>query len=163
MKQIICAALLSMLLSGCDVSFNKTPPKALVSEPATEQQQRQVFEATVEFLRLLDSGNVDKTWLASSALLKATTSETMWTNGIKAMRLGLGTFVQRDSAQIGFTTQMPDVPAGRYAIVECVTTFSRGPATENIVLREDDGQWRVAGYSVNKRFFSSDDSDRKAP
>lgn len=163
MKQIICAALFSMLLSGCDVSFNKPAPKALVSEPATEQQQRQVLDATVEFLRLLDSGNVDQTWAASSALLKTTTSEMMWTQSIKAIRLGLGTFVERNSAQIGFTTQMPDVPAGRYAVVECVTTFTRGPATENIVLREDDSEWRVAGYSVNKRFFGSDDSDNKAP
>lgn len=86
MKQIICAALLSMLLSGCDVSFNKAPPKALVSEPATEQQQRQVFEVSVEFLRSLDSGDVDKTWPASSALLKATTSETMWTDAWCACR-----------------------------------------------------------------------------
>lgn len=163
MKHIICAALVSMLLTGCDVSFNQSPPKALVSEPATEQQQRQVFDATVEFLRLLDSGHVDQTWPASSALLKATTSEMMWTNSIKAMRLGLGTFVERSSAQIGFTTQMPDVPAGRYAIVECVTTFTRGPATENVVLREDDNQWRVAGYSVNKRFFGTEDSDKPAP
>ncbi|TFY85236.1 DUF4019 domain-containing protein [Pseudomonas kairouanensis] len=163
MKHIFCAALFSMLLSGCDVSFNKAPPKALVSEPATEQQQRLVFDATVEFLQLLDSGNVDQTWPASSALLKATTSESMWTNSIKAMRLGLGAFVERNSANIGFTTQMPDVPAGRYAVVECVTTFTRGPATENIVLREDNNEWRVAGYSVNKRFFGSDDSDKEAP
>lgn len=163
MKQIICAALLSTLLTGCDVSFNKAPPKALVSEPATEQQQRQVFDATVEFLHLLDSGNVDQTWPASSALLKTTTSERMWTTSITAIRLGLGSFVERNGAQIGFTTQMPDVPAGHYAIVECVTTFSRGPATENIVLREDDNQWRVAGYSVNKRFFGTDDSDKQAP
>ena len=163
MRQIICAVLFSMLVTGCDVSFNKSPPNVIASEPSTEEQQRNVLNATVEFLRLLDSGNVDHTWSASSPLLQATTSEMMWTNGIKAMRLGLGTFVARDSAQIGFTTRMPDAPAGSYAIFECVTTFTTGPATENVVLHEDDSQWRVAGYSVNKRFFSTDDSDKKAP
>ncbi|TFY87089.1 DUF4019 domain-containing protein [Pseudomonas nabeulensis] len=163
MKPLSAVLLSLVLLTGCDVSFNKPAPKALVSEPATEQQQRQVFNATVDFLRSLDAGSVDQTWPLSSPLLKATTSETVWTNGIKAMRLGLGTFVERQSAQIGFTTQMPDAPAGRYAIVECVTTFTTGPATEKVVLREDDSQWLVAGYSVNKRFFSTEDSDKKAP
>ncbi|WLH92933.1 DUF4019 domain-containing protein [Pseudomonas sp. FP453] len=163
MKQLAAVLLSSLLLSACDVSFNKNPPKVIESEPATEQQQRDVFNATVEFLRLLDSGSVDQTWPVASPLLKATTSETVWTSGIKAMRVGLGTFVERDSAQIGFTSQMPDAPAGSYAVVECVTTFSSGPATEKVVLREDDGQWRVAGYSVNKRLFSLGDRDKKAP
>ena len=163
MKQIICAMFLSVLLSGCDVSFNKPPSKVLASEPATEQEQREVFNATVEFLRLLDSGHVDQTWAVSSPSLKDTTSEVIWTHGIKAMRFGLGSFVERKSAHIGFTTQMPDAPAGRYAIVECVSTFTTGPATEKVVMREDDNQWRVAGYSVNKRVFSTDDSDSKAP
>lgn len=107
MKQLTAVLLSSLLLSGCDVSFNKNPPKVIASEPATEQQQRDVFNATVEFLRLLDSGSVDQTWPVASPLLKATTSETVWTAGIKAMRIGLGTFVERNSAQIGFTTQMP--------------------------------------------------------
>lgn len=162
MKQIICAALLSMLLTGCDVSFNNTPPKAIASEPSTDEQQRMVFTATGEFLQSLDSGHVDQTWSITSPLLKATTSEMMWVNGIKAIRLGLGDYIERTSATIGFTSQMPDVPAGRYAVVECVTTFSTGPATENIVLRDDDNQWRVVGYSVNKRFFGSDESDKNA-
>ncbi|MBF6030996.1 DUF4019 domain-containing protein [Pseudomonas sp. P115] len=163
MKHIICAALLSVLLTGCDVSFNKTPPKTIASEPSTEEQQRQVFNATVEFLQLLDTGRVNQTWSTSSPLLQATTSELMWTNGIKAIRLGLGDYVERTSANIGFTTQMPDVPAGSYAVVECVTTFSTGPAMENIVLRDDDNQWRVVGYSVNKRFLGGDEPDNKSP
>lgn len=163
MKQL-CAVLFSLLLlPGCDVSFNKTPPKVLASEPATEQEQRQVFNATVEFLRLLDSGHVDQTWAVSSLSLKESTSEVVWTHGINAMRFGLGAFVERNSAHIGFTTQMPDAPAGRYAIVECISTFSTGPATEKVVLREDGSQWRVAGYSVNKRILSVGGSDSKAP
>lgn len=163
MKQI-CVVLLSLLLlCGCDVRFNTPPSKVLASEPATEQEQRQVFNATVEFLRLLDSGSVDQTWAVSSPSLKESTSEVIWTHGIKAMRFGLGPFVERKSAHIGFTTQMPDAPAGRYAIVECVSTFSTGPATEKVVLREDDSQWRVAGYSVNKRILSTGSSDQQTP
>lgn len=163
MKRIIYAGLLLMLLTGCDVSFNKTPPKAIASEPSTEEQQRKVFNATVKFLQLLDTDRVDQTWSISSPLLQATTSEMMWTNGIKAIRLSLGDYVERTSANIGFTTQMPDVPAGSYAVVECVTRFSTGPATENVVLRDDDSQWRVVGYSVNKRFFGSGESDKASP
>lgn len=151
-----------LLLSGCDFSFNNDTPKVIASDPSTEQQQRDVFNATVEFLRLLDSGHANLTWAAGSPLLKATTSELVWTNGIKAMRLGLGTFVERTSANIGFTTQMPDAPTGNYAVVECVTTFSRGPATEKVVFREDDSQWRVVGYFVNKRFNLSG-NDQKTP
>jgi len=145
MKQLAAVLLSSLLLSGCDVSFNKNPPKVIASDPASEQQQRDVFNATVEFLQLLDSGSVDQTWSVTSPLLKTSTNETVWNNGIKAARLGLGTFVERKSAHIGFTSQLPDAPAGNYAIVECVTTFTRGPATEKscFARMKANGVWRV--------------------
>ncbi|EJM17014.1 hypothetical protein PMI21_02776 [Pseudomonas sp. GM18] len=106
MKHLAAVLLMLSLLSGCDISFNKIPPKVIASEPATKQQQRQVFEATVVFLQLLDSGKADQSWSLTSPLLKATTPEVIWSNTVKAMRLGLGTFVERKSANIGFTTHI---------------------------------------------------------
>ncbi len=156
MKPLAAVLLSLLLLSGCDV--NNAAPKIIADDPATEQQQHQVFDATVAFLHLLDDGKADQTWSVASPLLKASTSEFVWANGIKALRLGLGAYVERKSANIGFTSQMPGGPAGNYAVVECVTTFATGPATEKVVFREEGNQWRVVGYFVNKRIILSGDS-----
>lgn len=139
-----------MLLSGCDVSFNKSTPKVTASEPGTQQQQHQVLDANAEFLQMLDDGKFDQTWATVSPLLKAKTSEIIWSNGIKAVRLGLGSLKKREPTTIGFTQQMPDAPAGNYAVVECVTTFATGSVNEKVVFREDEKQWRVVGYFIYK-------------
>jgi hypothetical protein len=138
-----------MLLSGCDVSFNKSTPQVLASDPGTQEQQLQVHNAAVQFLRLLDDEKSDQTWAAVSPLLKATTSEIIWSNGIKTMRLGLGAIKERESLRIGFSGQMPDAPAGNYAVVECVATFATGPVREKVVFREDAKQWLVVGYFIH--------------
>ncbi|WP_077047352.1 DUF4019 domain-containing protein [Pseudomonas sp. KK4] len=161
MKQFT-ALLILMLLSGCDVSSNNSTPKVTASDPGTQQQQHQVLDATAEFLRLLDDGKSDQTWAAVSPVLKATTSEIIWSNEIKAARLGLGSLEKREPTTIGFTQHMPGGPAGNYAVAECVATFATGPVNEKVVFREDEKQWRVVGYFIHKQ-VSSGAENKKAP
>jgi len=151
MKQF-AVLLFLLMLCGCDVSINKEIPKVVASDPGTQQQQLQVINATVGFLQLLDDGKADQTWAVVSPSLKAVTSEMMWSNGIKAIRLGLGSLKERKSTAIGFTQHIPDLPDGSYAVVECESTFSTGQVKEKVIFRDDDKQWRVIGYFVNKHF-----------
>lgn len=150
MKPFIAALFSLVLLSGCDVSLNKPTPKVIASDAGTEQQQRQVYEAAVEFLQLLDNGKTSETWSTVSPALKATTHEMVWTGSLKALRLGLGSFKERTPAGIGFTDQMPEAPAGNYAVIEFNSTFAASSVTEKVLFRDDDKHWLVVGYFVNK-------------
>lgn len=163
MKQFAVVLCALMLLGGCNVSVNEGPPKKIMlSNPGTEQQQHQVFEAAGNFVHLLDAGKVDETWAILSPALKNNTSEFISTNTFKAMRLGLGTLKEHGPVTMGFTDQMPDAPAGYYAVVEFQSTYSVATVKEKVVLREDDGQWLIAGYFVEKSVIFGDNS-KKTP
>ena len=81
---VLCSV---VLLGGCDISFNNSTPKVMASDPGTPQQQQQVLDTAVVFLELLDAGKADRTWPAVSPVLQAKTSELVWVNGLKALRL----------------------------------------------------------------------------
>lgn len=162
MKQLTAMLCILTLLSACDVSFNKSPPEVTaITDFGTELQQQQVADSTAIFFKLLDAGKIEQTWTDASPLLKAITSEVAWVNGLKATRLGLESFKDRGPLRIGFTKQLPDAPAGNYAVVECVSTFSGSTIKENVYFRNEDQQWRVVGYNVNRR-FSLSSNDKKA-
>lgn len=164
MKQFAAVLCALMLLGGCDVSVNKGPPKSVtLSTQGTEQQQHQVFEAAGNFIHLLDAGKFDETWAILSPALKNNTSEFISTSVIKGTRLGLGTLKEHGPVTMGFTDQMPDAPAGHYAVVEFQSTYSVTTVKEKVVLREeDDGQWLIAGYFVGKSIVFGD-SAKKNP
>lgn len=151
-----------VLLGGCDISFNKSTPKVMASDPGTPQQQQQVFDAALVFLELLDAGKAEMTWPVVSPVLQAKTSERVWVNGLKALRLGLGVLQKREPAAIGFIEQMPDAPAGKYALIEFASTFSTTTVKEKVVFRNDDQHWRVVGYFFNKSVTFGGDK-QKAP
>jgi len=163
MKQFMAMLFCVVLLAGCDISFSKGPPKTVtLSDQGTEAQQRQVFEAAGRFVHLLDAGKADETWAILSPVFKANTSEFMWTNLVKGLRLGLGTLKEHGPVTMGFTDQMPDAPAGRYAVVEFQSKYSVTTVKEKVVLREDDSHWLIVGYFVNKSVIWGDDA-KKAP
>lgn len=158
---VLCSV---VLLGGCDISFNNSTPKVMASDPGTPQQQQQVLDTAVVFLELLDAGKADRTWPAVSPVLQAKTSELVWVNGLKALRLGLGTLHKREPAAIGFTEQMPDAPAGKYALIEFASTFSTTTVREKVGFRNDDQQWRVVGYFFNKSVtFGGDQQKASQP
>lgn len=162
MKLFAVVLLSAALLSGCDVSFNKGTPKVTASDPGTQLQQQQIFDAALAFLVLLDAGKADMTWSVVSPTFQAKIPEPVWVNGLKALRIGLGSFNKREPLGFGFTDQMPDAPAGHYAVIEFASTFATTSVKEKVILRDDDERWGVVGYFVHKSVTFGGD-DQKAP
>ncbi|QHF44981.1 hypothetical protein PspS35_14765 [Pseudomonas sp. S35] len=150
------------LLSGCDISFNQNTPKVTATDPGTPQQQQQVFDTARAFLALLDAGTAQMTWPAVSPVLQAKTSQQVWVTSLKGLRLGLGSFQKREPVALGFIDQLPDAPAGNYAVIEFASTFAMTTVQEKVILRDDDKHWGIAGYFVHKRVDFAD-QDKKAP
>lgn len=162
MKFYAAVLLTAALLGGCDVSFNKPSPKVVATDPGTPQQQQQVFDTAVAFLMLLDAGEPAKTWTAASPVMQAKTSELAWVAGLKALRLGLGSLQARKPETVGFIVDLPDAPAGRYAVIEFASTFATTTVKEKVIFRDDDTRWGVVGYFVHKSVTFGGD-DKKAP
>ena len=76
----------------------------------------------------------------------------------------MGALQKREPAAIGFNEQMPDAPAGKYALIEFASTFSTTTVREKVVFRNDDQQWRVVGYFFNKSVtFGGDQQKASQP
>ncbi|PIB42016.1 hypothetical protein AOA59_21905 [Pseudomonas sp. 2822-15] len=162
MKLYAAVLLAAALLGGCDVSLNKPSPKVVASDPGTPQQQHQVFDSAAAFLMLLDAGEPAKTWAAASPVMQAKTSELAWVAGLKTLRLGLGSLQARKPESIGFIVDLPDAPAGRYAVIEFASTFATTNVKEKVIFRDDDTRWGVVGYFVHKSVTFGGD-DKNAP
>lgn len=162
MKLHTAVLLTAALLGGCDVSFNKPAPKVIASDPGTPQQQQQVFDTAISFLGLLDAGEPAKTWSAASSVMQAKTSELAWVAGLKTLRVGLGSFQTRQPETVGFIVDLPDAPAGRYAVIEFASTFATTTVKEKVIFRDDDTRWGVVGYFVHKSVSFGGDG-AKAP
>lgn len=102
------------------------------------------------------------TWSVVSPTFQAKIPEPVWVNGLKALRIGLGSFNKREPLGFGFTDQMPDAPAGHYAVIEFASTFATTSVKEKVILRDDDERWGVVGYFVHKSVTFGGD-DKKAP
>jgi hypothetical protein len=152
MKIIATLLTATLLLTGCNVSFNSGSQQAGKSEPGTEAQQKLVANAADAFLRQLDSGDIDGTWSQSSPYLQQLSSRAVWSAGIGAFRKTVGPFKSRKLKGIGFTHEVDGVPRGNYAAVAFDTTFSGATVEEKVVLHEDKGDWKVLGYFMSKSF-----------
>lgn len=141
MKSLAVMVFILTMLGGCDVSFNNNTPNVTATDPGTPQQQQRVFDTAVGFLGLLDAGTAEMTWPAVSPVLQAKTSKLMWASSLKGLRLGLGSFQRREPIAIGFIDQLPDAPAGNYAVIEFSSMFSTTSVQEKVIMRDDDKHW----------------------
>lgn len=163
MKSIAVMVFILAMLGGCDVSVNNnTTPNVTATDPGTPQQQQRVFDTAVGFLGLLDAGTAEMTWPAVSPVLQAKTSKLMWASSLKGLRLGLGSFQRREPIAIGFIDQLPDAPAGNYAVIEFASIFSTTSVQEKVIMRDDDKHWGIVGYFVHKSIVFGDGT-KKSP
>jgi len=68
------------------------------------------------------------------------------------MRGAMGDLQSRKREAIGFVTDMPDAPPGRYAGAFFESTFARETVEEKAVFVRQGDAWRLVGYFMSKRY-----------
>lgn len=108
------------------------------------------MESGQTWLALLDSNNYSKAWMGAAATLRSTMTEADFEKGMQSIRAPLGKMVSRDLKSQHHKTRLPGLPDGDYWGITYDTTFENKPnVVESVVLAlEQDGHWRVAGYSL---------------
>ncbi|WP_374582856.1 DUF4019 domain-containing protein [Pseudoduganella sp.] len=131
-------------------TFAKAAPNEFVLGSAEEEAA--VAAQAQKAINLLDAGEHGKAWDHAAKPFQDSTSKPVFIAGIKSMRGLVGAVKTRSVRGIGFTKELQDAPAGHYAGVFFETTFANASALEErVVLFNQNGQWRLAGYFLKKR------------
>lgn len=119
------------------------PSRAQAPGDATQQ-------AAESWVAFVDGARYAESWQAASAPFRNAVPQQRWSDAVQAARAPLGPVRARAVKSRTATRTLPGAPDGDYVVFQFDTGFEKkAAAVETItVLREPDGQWRVAGYFV---------------
>ncbi|HET9983701.1 MAG TPA: DUF4019 domain-containing protein [Longimicrobiales bacterium] len=119
----------------------------MVDESAPEDA---ALDAAERWLDWIDHGEAGDSYRAAAAIFRAALTPERWEEALRAARQPLGWVVARTLRSRKYATELPGAPDGEYVVLEYDTEFERKKhGVETVVLvREDDGAWRVSGYWI---------------
>ena len=123
---------------------------AVPASMASESKALDAFDAAMEWLKLVDSGQYRESYHRSSAYFRSVVLEEDWERMIEAVRGPLGEVISRDFKSSQYTTSLPGAPDGEYMVIQFDTSFAnKKSAVETITpMKDTDGKWRVSGYYI---------------
>jgi hypothetical protein len=119
-------------------------PAAALANPAPSYAENcKIWLANV------DAGNYDASWDLASAYFKSQLTKEQWYALVKPVRDAVGPVVSRGAAQVTQTDTLPNAPFGKYLVIVIRTKFAMNDhATETIIMKMEDGEFKVAGYFI---------------
>lgn len=110
----------------------------------------EALAAADRWLALIDRGDAEASWAAAAKLLQGAVDQEKWAESLRRAQSPIGRARSRDVRSVRYATELPGAPDGEYVVVEYGTEFERKRnGTEQLTLmKEPDGEWRVAGYYV---------------
>ena len=111
-----------------------------------ETPQRKAAEAWVS---LVDAGQYGESWEHASDTFKKSISKENWEDKVKRVRDQIGKLESRTFSKSQAMSNPPNAPPGDYYVVVYTTNFeNKKNATEVVVLENEKGGWRAAGYFI---------------
>jgi hypothetical protein len=103
-----------------------------------------------KWLALIDNDDSSESWNQAASFFKSVVSSEQWVASLEAAQAPLGKVVSRKLKSQKYVEELPGAPDGEYVVIEYETSFEKKKnGTETITLMKDtDGEWRVAGYFV---------------
>jgi hypothetical protein len=105
--------------------------------------------AANHWVRLIDLGRWDESWVAAAALFQARVPQQGWVSTIRSVREPLGRVSSRTVRSVTKATSLPGAPDGQYKVVQFLSRFeNKNGATETVVLACENATWKVSGYFI---------------
>lgn len=125
----------------------------LLASPADAQQNAEIAaaeRAARDWLALTDPGQFAASWEQASSLFRAAITQENWESALAGARTPFGELRSRETGSSAFSTTLPGAPDGEYVVFEFESVFAnKAAAVETLTVMKDiDGDWRVAGYFV---------------
>ncbi len=149
MKHALLTLCIALALAGS--TAHAAPVHHAKAKPHTPAPPAKspAVKAAEAWLALTDSGQYDKSYQTAASAFKAQVKSAQWTQAMQQVRAPLGAVKTRTFATLKYTTTLPGVPTGEYAVIQYSTVFAGRTSVETITpMRETDGQWRVSGYFI---------------
>lgn len=143
MKRNASLALLAILLAASTVIAQRTQ-----SDGHAEAKKAALQSATT-WLKLVDEGKYDASWLSTSKEFQAAVSQERWSQMARTVRSPLGALNSRRLQDSTYTTSVPGGPDGQYVILHFDASFAnKKSAIETLAMVLQDGQWRISSYFI---------------
>jgi hypothetical protein len=98
---------------------------------------------------LVDAGKYDQSWETASDYFKSKITKEQWAPMIKAVRDTVGPTLSRSAKSVTPTDTLPQAPFGKYIVIVLNSKFAMNQsATETVILKLENSEWKVAGYFV---------------
>ncbi len=135
-----------------------TPQTAAPAASAADAAADPAMAATIaaastesdRWLRLIDQGKFDESWVAAATVLQESLSRDEWTADLKARRPKIGRTIMRERKSASYSRTLRGAPTGDYVIITYLTKYEKTPlAQETLAVAKDAlGLWHVAGYDI---------------
>jgi hypothetical protein len=105
--------------------------------------------AALEFLQLVDAGQVEDSWLITAAYLRENVALVNWKEKLAKMRADSGPLVKRELTDVSFTAPIKALPDTLAIMLTFDTNFQQQDTGEIVTLLQDTTKgWQVAGYFI---------------
>ena len=128
------------LFTACGPSTDAENDEIRVDPAALSEAER--------WLALVDANDYSGSWAATGDLFKGEVSEEEWRESMAVFREDMGAVRERTLQDQTLETVMPGAPEGEYLMLEYRSVFDQQARGAELVvlMRQDDGSWRVIGY-----------------
>ena len=143
---LVLIAMSALSMAGCRFNFSSGNQGDPIQ--VTEREKAQALTAELHALGQLDAGEYGAAWDESAPVLKKTISRDGFVAQAVPIRRIVPPGARRSLLDGRFHSAPAHAPEGRYATflnpIECVDTS----CTEEVVMMQVEGKWRLAGYRV---------------
>jgi hypothetical protein len=102
-----------------------------------------------KWFRHMDKGLYLKVYRDSSTVLKEHLTEKNWKRSFQYKFLTFGKKLKRSKTRDALLYNLRPFPEGAYTEIDYQTQYSkRGITRERLILRWEEGKWRVCGYTL---------------
>lgn len=145
------AALLSLCAAGCKVNVDRGAKHHPIQ--ATAEDLQQVEAESIRVIFELDNGRYGEVWDQSAPYLKQSIDRPGFERTLQMAKKLVGPRGARTRGEPVFEADPPGLPRGRYAAYANGIECGKEACIEKIVLQQQQpgGDWKLAGYHVNKK------------
>lgn len=119
------------------------------SEKMNPPNKMEALSVAEKWFRHMDKGLYLKVYRDSSTVLKEHLTENAWKRSFQYKFLTFGKKLKRSKTRDALLYNLRSFPPGAYTEIDFQTQYTkRGTTRERLILRWEEGKWRVCGYTL---------------
>ncbi len=139
-----------------------TAPKAIAS--SNDDPSVAALAASKSWISLIDAGNYTESYAFACGAMHEKVAEDRWELILKALRAPWGRVADRQQISHVYKPNGFEGTEGEFMVITYDTTFAKAlEATEVVVLKKEDGEWRGAGYNAQLKQDNNNPDSQTQP